>query len=215
MAGWFSGYAKETWNLPVGYTRKIFHFIIFTLAGIIGLTVGFPGVQVFGASIGFVVGYAVLKGHESRFYRAIARPSDAPYERFYIIVPFCMTALGGMISNICFGHYAIVGYITTGWGDAVAEPVGTRWGRHKYQVSTLTGIKATRSLEGSLAVLLASFFGCVLLFGMGFDVTFVTMISVSLLIAVIAMIVEAATFHSMDNLTIQVATSGVCFWILG
>jgi hypothetical protein len=31
-----------------------------------------------------------------------------------------MTALGGMVGNIFFGPCAMIGYITTGWGDAVA-----------------------------------------------------------------------------------------------
>ncbi len=215
LAGWFAGYAKEAWDLPVGYTRKIFHFIIFTLAGVIGLIFGFSAVQVFGCSIGIVVGYGVMKGHKNRFFRAIARPNDTPYERFYIIVPFCMTALGGMISNICFGQFAVIGYITTGWGDAVAEPIGTRWGKHKYRVLTFTGVKATRSLEGSLAVLIASFIGCLLFLSVGFELPVVTIFFVSLLISLIAMVVEAVTFHSMDNLTIQVVTSGLCYWILG
>jgi phytol kinase len=58
-----------------------------------------------------------------------------------------MTAAGGMISNILFGKLAVVGYVVTGWGDAVGEPVGTRWGNHRYRVPTLTGIKCHRSLD--------------------------------------------------------------------
>jgi len=38
-----------------------------------------------------------------------------------------------------------------GWGDAVGEPVGTRFGRHPYRVPSLAGVPATRTLEGSLA----------------------------------------------------------------
>ena len=92
IIGWYTGVLKEKYNLSVGYSRKIFHFTIFSLAGIIGVIDGFPAVQVFGAAIGLVVGYAVLRGAGSKLYIAVARPSDAPFERFYIVVPFLMTA---------------------------------------------------------------------------------------------------------------------------
>lgn len=213
LAGRWAGYCKEKWTLPVGYSRKIFHFTIFTLAGIIGSIGGFPAVQVFGSAITLIVIYSVIKGNGDRLYPAIARPSDAPYEKFYIIVPLLMTALGGMTSNILFGPLAIVGYITTGWGDAVGEPVGTRWGKHRYRVPTFTGIKAYRSLEGSAAVFLASLLGCLLFLGLGFDLSFLTVFLISVFLAIVTTFVEAVTFHSMDNLTIQVITSGACYLI--
>ena len=210
LAGWIAGTSKEKWNLPVGYSRKIFHFIIFTLAGVMGWTGGFEAVQVYGIAIGFVVGHAVIKGHASKLYTALARPTDIPFERFYIITPFLMTALGGMTSNILFEHFAIIGYIATGWGDAVGEPVGTRWGRHKYRVPTLTGITVYRSLEGSLAVFITSGMGCMLFLSAGFDVSLFPLLLMSLLLATITTIVEAITFHSLDNLTIQISASGTC-----
>ncbi len=214
LAGWFAGWIKERFDLHVGYSRKIFHFIIFTLAGITGLMGGFKAVQVFGASLVFIVGYAYLKGDDSRFFRAIARPSDAPYQKFYIATPFLMTALGGMISNILFGPYAVIGYITTGWGDAVAEPAGTRWGRHKYRVPTLTGIKAYRSVEGSAAVFTASFLGCGLFLFAGFHLPIGTALAAAALTALTATLVEAVTFHSLDNLTIQISASGICLLLV-
>jgi len=125
-----------------------------------------------------------------------------------------MTALGGMLSNILFGEFAIIGYIATGWGDAVGEPVGTRWGRHRYRVPTLTGIKAYRSIEGSIGVFLATFIGCFLFLSTGFDLLFQVVLLTSLTISMATMFVEAITFHSLDNLTIQVTASGLCFYVL-
>ena len=119
-----------------------------------------------------------------------------------------------MISNIFFGKFAVIGYISAGWGDAVGEPVGTRWGKHKYQIPTFTGIKAFRSLEGSFAVFLASLIGCIIFFYFGFDFPFMVLISTSLIISLITMLVEAVTFHSLDNLTIQVISSGVAVFAL-
>ena len=216
LLGAWAGALKVKYNLPVGYSRKIFHFSIFTLATVIGAIGGFPAVQVFGAAMGLVVGYAVLQGEKSNLYLAIARPTDAPYQKYYIIMPFLMTALGGMVSNILFGECALIGYIAAGWGDAVGEPVGTRWGKHKYRVPDLSGLKVYRSIEGSLGVFLASFLGCGILFYTGFHYGghLYFMIYVAALIAFITAIVEAVTFHSLDNFTIQVITSAAGFMIL-
>jgi phytol kinase len=216
--GWLSGWLKNKYKMKTGYSRKVFHFLIFTTAGIIGITGGFEAVQVFGTAIGIVVGYAVLRGYKSRLFNAVARPGDKPYERFYVIIPFLMTALGGIVSNIAFGKYAVIGYITTGWGDAVGEPAGTRWGRHKYRIPTFTGIRAYRSVEGSIAVFLASLAGCIIVSLTGFHLPVLTVIYTSLITAFITMIVEAFTFHSIDNLTIQIFSTAVFVislnWIL-
>ncbi len=214
LSGWFTCRIKDRYNLQVGYSRKIFHFLIFTEAGIIALTGGFPAVQVFGVSIGLIVGYAVYRGNNSRLFNTLARPTDAPHQKFYIIMPFCMTALGGMISNIFFREFAIIGYIATGWSDAVGEPVGTRWGKHPYRVYSLTGIPAHRSIEGSIAVLLASWGGCFLFLLLGFDYPIEAVFITTLCLSILTMLVEATSFHSMDNLTIQIAASALCYYLL-
>ncbi|MCJ7680722.1 MAG: hypothetical protein MUP70_08355 [Candidatus Aminicenantes bacterium] len=208
LCGWLVGRAKVRWDIPVGYSRKIFHFIIFTLAGLTGLAGGFTATQVFGTSLGLVVFVAVLRGEKSFLFRAVARPSDAPHQKYYILVPFLMTALGGLAGNILFGRAAVIGYITTGWGDAMGEPVGTRWGRHKYPVPTLTGIRAYRSLEGSLGVFLASLIGTVTVLALGFRLAVPDLLLTALLTAAVTTVVEAVTFHSLDNLTIQILSTG-------
>ncbi len=207
LSGWLTGYLKDRFFLKAGYSRKIFHFIIFTLAAIIGLTAGFQAVQVFGVAIGFIVMRAVIQGEKNPLFRGVARPTDAPYEKYYIVVPFLMTAVGGIISNILFGQLAVVGYAVTGWGDAVGEPAGTRWGKHKYRVPTLRGIECYRSLEGSLAVFLASLAGAFIVLYFGFHVPLNTSLIVALIVSVTATLVEAITFHSLDNLTLQVAAT--------
>jgi phytol kinase len=125
-----------------------------------------------------------------------------------------MTAAGGMISNILFGKLAVVGYVVTGWGDAVGEPVGTRWGNHRYRVPTLTGIKCHRSLKGSLAVLVASLAGSFPVLYFGFYLPLNTAFIVALIVAVISTLAEALTFHSLDNLTLQVAATGSALFLL-
>jgi phytol kinase len=210
--GWITGYLKDKYSLKAGYSRKMFHFIIFTLATIVGLTAGFQAVQVFGVAIGTVVMRAVLQGKKNPLFRAVARPTDAPFEKYYIVVPLLMTAAGGMLSNILFGQLAVVGYAVTGWGDAVGEPAGTRWGKHRYRVPTLTGIQCYRSLEGSTAVFIASLTGAFGVLVFGFQLPVNTSLLVALYVAVISTLVEAITFHSLDNLTLQVVATATAFY---
>lgn len=212
--GWFIGAIKDTYVLKVGYSRKIFHFIIFSIAAIIGLTRGFQAVQVFGVAIGVVVMWAVLRGKKNPLFRAVARPTDSPHQKYYIVVPFLMTAAGGIISNILFGQLAVIGYAVTGWGDAVGEPVGTRWGSHKYRVPTMTGIKCYRSLEGSLAVLTASWAGSFIVLFFGFRTPMQISLIVALSVALTGTFIEAITFHSLDNLTLQVVATATALYTL-
>lgn len=205
--GWLSGYLKIKYKLKAGYSRKIFHFLIFTTAGIAGISGGFEAVQVFGTAVGIILVFAVIRGYKSKLFAAVARPGDKPYEKFYVIIPFLMTVLGGMTSNILFGKYALIGYITAGWGDAAGEPAGTLWGKHRYRIPTFTGIRCYRTVEGSIAVFIASFTGCLLVSLIGFHLPFPPIIYISLITALITMIVEAFTFHSIDNLTIQVIST--------
>jgi len=60
-------------------------------------------------------------------------------------------------------------YITVlvaGIGDGLAEPVGVRFGRHKYATRALfSDRKYTRSYEGSACVFLSGVFACLILKG--------------------------------------------------
>src|SRR5690606_11252358 len=141
-------------GVRTAYTRKVFHFTIFAAASVIQLVSGLGGVVVFGTIVALIVLFAVWRGDEHPFYEALARPNDAPRRTLFIVVPLVTTALGGVLSNLLFPAYAWAGYLVAGWGDAVGEPVGSRWGRHRYRVPSLAGVAATRSWEGSAAVLL-------------------------------------------------------------
>ena len=132
-AGTLAGYIKKEKGLKTNYTRKIFHFIVFTSATIIHWQFGLPGTAIFGiASLIFLL-TAMYRGEGSIFYEGIAREQDMPHRSFYLIVPFMATAVGGILGNFLFMGYAMVGYLVIGWGDAVGEPFGVRFGKHKYK----------------------------------------------------------------------------------
>jgi phytol kinase len=209
LAGWL----RNRRNIPAPYTRKIFHFFIISAAGVVQIVWGLPGVVIFGGVTALMVLFAVSRGDGFGFYEAMARPSDAPHRSLFILIPLATTALGGVLANVFFAPFAPVGYMVTGWGDAVGEPVGTRWGRHRYKVPSLAGVPATRSLEGSGAVFcVGTAAASVALLGMGF--TGLVVLGTALACGAAGMIVEAFSSHGLDNLTVQVAAAAIAWLIL-
>lgn len=209
----FAGWLKTKKNWRTAYTRKVFHFIIFTGASILQLYAGLSAVVIFGLITSLFVLTAVAKGDSSPFYLALARPGDAPKEKLFILVPLLTTALGGVLANLFFGSMAGIGYLVGGWGDAVGEPVGSRWGRHRYKVLSLAGVKATRSLEGSAAVWATGS----LVASLGFLAIGISPQQAAiygLVCGTGGMLVEAVSSHGLDNLTMQLAASGIAFALM-
>jgi len=214
VAGWFAGRLRAVRGVAAPYTRKVFHFAIFTAAAAIHLWKGPSGVVVFGGFVALVVLAVVVRGKGHPPYEALARPSDAPHRSLFVLVPLATTALGGVLANILSPGYGYVGYLVAGWGDALGEPVGTRWGRHRYRVPTLAGVPATRSLEGSAAVLLGGFAAALaglLIAG----VAPAPALRAAALAAMVGAAVEAASSHGIDNLTVQAAAALVARLALG
>jgi phytol kinase len=201
-------------GVRTAYTRKLYHFAIFTIAGAVHLWLGPPGVAAYGAGVVAVVLFGVWRGPGDWFYEALARPADEPRRTLFILVPLATTALGGVLANLFVPAFAHIGYLVCGWGDAVGEPVGARWGRHRYRVPGLAGVPATRSLEGSAAVfavsVLAAFVGLVASGGAPARAA-----GAALAIAAAAAVVEAFSNHGLDNLTVQVAAAAVAAALLG
>lgn len=200
-------------GVRVPYTRKIFHFLVFTTAAGVHLTWGLPGTLVYGSITALVVIAAVVSGEGNGLYEALARETDRPHGTLFIVVPLITTAVGGLASALLAGPFATVGYLAAGWGDAVGEPVGTKWGRHPYRVPSLAGVPAKRTLEGSAAVFVVAALGSVLALwqlGIPLDLWWVGVVC-----GAAAAAVEAVSNHGLDNLTVQVAASLVAAWLLG
>ena len=210
----FAGWLRVRRGMRTPYTRKVFHFLILSAATAVQLVWGLPGTTVFGVTVALIVIAGVLRGDGFPFYEALARTTDAPRRSLFIMVPLITTALGGVLANVLFPTWAFIGYAAVAWGDAMGEPVGTRWGRHRYSVPSIGGVRATRSIEGSAAVLLASAAACMLaLIAAGTAAP--AALGAAAIVGVVTMIVEAISHHGTDNLTIQIAAAGAAALVLG
>jgi len=197
----FAAHLKRTRRVRSGYTRKLFHVLIFVSAVFVQFLGGFWAVCVFGLMVSLVVGLAIVRGPGDGFYEALAREQDGSHRTYYIVVSYFATLIGGMASNLIFGPLAVMGYLVGGLGDAAGEPAGVRWGKHRYSVSN--GVSKT--FEGSFAVLAVS------LIALSIGVAITPQLhfnSQSLIvlpaIAVVCTVVEAFSPRGWDNVPMQI-----------
>lgn len=213
--GYLAGSLKRHAGWPTGYTRKLFHFFIFFSAVGLHLWGGMPAVNILGIEMGVFVLWAVKAGRGNFFFEAMAREKDFPRRGYFVIIPYVATAVGGLTSNLLFGACAVMGYALCGAADAVAEPVGVRFGRHKYNVPSLKRVKTSeRSIEGSLSVLIVSLVLSFLFFHFFYGMAVIHAGLGSLLLSLVLVFVEALSFHGADNFSVQVAASGMTFLFL-
>lgn len=200
----FAGHLKARRGLRTGYTRKTFHFLIFGTVVVVHALWGTGAVCLFGAMTSVAIAYALVRGSGHFMYEAMAREKDAPRRTYYIVVPYLATLVGGVLSNVLFPATAVFGYLVTGLGDAIAEPVGTRFGRHQYRVPAIRGVRAVRSLEGSASVFAVSAIALLVCVAVSHSTSpIASALPVVLLIAAVSTLVEAISPHGWDNATMQ------------
>ncbi|MBE9047883.1 phosphatidate cytidylyltransferase [Pleurocapsales cyanobacterium LEGE 10410] len=102
-------------------------------------------------------------------------------------------------------QYAVIGILVMAWGDGMAAIIGQRFGRHIYRVGQIT-----KSWEGSLAMAVTAWIvtGLILLLVQGNNWQTWT---ISLVVAVVATMLEAFSKLGIDNLTVPLTSGFLCF----
>ena len=211
---WFAGRLKQR-RVRTGYTRKVFHFLIFGTVAALQWRWGTSAICLFGGMCTLTVFFAVWRGPGHMLYEAMAREKDEPHRTLFILVPYFTTLVGGLVSNILFGPLAVAGYLVTGLGDAIGEPAGTLFGRHHYRVRSLSSVPATRSLEGSAAVFIMSVAALALAAAASLGITLAHGGALKIVvIGAAATLAEAVSPHGWDNATLQlIPTALVWLWL--
>ena len=115
--------------------------------------------------------------------------------------------LVGIFWHLHQPEYAVLGIMIMAWGDGLAALIGKRFGKHKYIF-----FGSQKSWEGSLTVTLISYLICVTILLVTQGNIWQTWI-VSLIVALVAAILEAFSFWGIDNLTVPVG-SATCAYLL-
>jgi phytol kinase len=209
-----SGILKLKYQIKTNYTRKLFHILVFTNAGVFGYFYDHTAVMFYGGLTGLIIICVIYQGEGKILYEGIAREQDKPHRSFYIGVPFICTALGGLFNSFLFGQLAIIGYLVAGWGDAIGEPIGVRFGKHKYNVPTLQNVKCQRSLEGSIAIAVMSAVAVAVGLYLINIASYWTILMICVACGILTALVEAVSPHGIDNFTTQAISVTICSSIL-
>ena len=132
----------------------------------------------------------------------IDRPEDRPFTLIWITTQTAANYIVAIPVAIYLGmiykpELIFIIILINGIGDGLAEPIGIRFGKHKYQSYALfTKRKYVRSIEGSACVFIVSFFVVIL-----FSAPFSTIQFIVALIAfpIIMTLAEAKAPHTWDN----------------
>ena len=167
-----TGLMVTHWGIRVNYTRKINHFCLFFFP--MALSVGLEFRDDLGTfivksvlAVGLLAVYVEPMrrkiGWIALMFRSYDRPEDRPYTLLWLstqIAVACVIALVLMALMLDTGYpeLFLIAIIVNGLGDGLAEPVGVRFGRHKFRTRALFSDRTyTRSLEGSACVFLSGF----------------------------------------------------------
>ncbi len=105
-------------------------------------------------------------------------------------------------------QYLVIGILVMAWGDGLAAVIGRKFGRHGYQ---LLGVN--KSWEGSLTMMGVSFLvTSVILLWVGLPIS--TVAIVSLIVAMVAMGLEAFSKLGIDNLTVPLGSAVLAFYLI-
>jgi phytol kinase len=199
-------------DVKVAYTRKISFFAIFLLPLVIAPAFPYEGTA-FTKVVRIVIGIGMfsllIRPIRARvpvlatMFRSFDRPEDRPHTLLWlstqimggyvVMIPMSLLFAAKGMSGLMFLPVLIHGI-----GDGLAEPVGVRWGRHKYRVRALFGgeRRYTRSYEGSACVLLAGLAGVLLFHG---SFTGPQLIGALLVVPLACTVAEARSPHTWDT----------------
>lgn len=209
---WFNGYffmRKLEWR--INYTRKINHFTSWLLPPIIDILVNVEETtisilwNIIIVLIGFVLFTSPIRKRVpliDTIFDTLDRPEDRPNTLIWlftqgIAVALFLIPLGILLSRWNFTNIIFIPLMAITLGDGLAEPIGIKFGKHKYKVRAWCSTKEyTRSLEGSSVVFITAFITVCALYTNFTNWEFI----LNLLVTPLALtLTEAFSPHTWDN----------------
>lgn len=198
-------------EIKVNYTRKVMHFSLLLIPIYIERIFAYErtlGLFAAGCLITIVISFIFVKPLRERLslvslmFKAFDRPEDRPYTVLWIITQFIANYIILIPMIILYARFDLQHLITlplliTVVGDGFAEPVGVRFGKHRYKVKALfIDREYYRTLEGSACVFIACVTG-IAAFHASFSLH--QFIVALLVVPVVVTLAEAISPHTWDN----------------
>ena len=198
-------------GIKVNYTRKINHFALFFVPMFLDKFIPVkPSLEllIIGSILavtGLIIYIKPVRNKSNfiqRMFLSFDRPEDRPNTLlwlstqtafgFLVLIPFII-----LFYTSGYEYLIIIPILVNGIGDGLAEPVGVRFGKHKYQTYALfSKIKYERTLEGSACVFITSVV-VILFFQSGF--TSSEFIYVIIIFPIVMTLSEAFAPHTWDT----------------
>ncbi len=198
-------------GFKVNYTRKMNHFMYFFIPLLLPQVFEYQEtpdkfiISALMAIFTLVIYIKPIRGRVpaiSTMFLSFDRPEDRPYTLIWlisqIIVGYIVVIpMVVLYYNYNLLHLLMIPVFINGMGDGLAEPVGVRFGNHKYRVHALfTRRKYVRSLEGSACVFLTSLVTLIVYYEFFSTWQFVTAL---LVLPFLMTLTEALSPHTWDQ----------------
>ncbi|MFX1258679.1 MAG: hypothetical protein ACFFAN_12525 [Promethearchaeota archaeon] len=198
-------------QVKVNYTRKMAHFAITFIPFFVAYILPCAEtpllflIRIF-YSLSILIIYIKPIRERSSFistaFSCFDRPEDRPHTLFWIwtqisAIYLIVIPMYFYFSSIGRIELIFIPMLINGFGDGLAEPIGVRFGKHKYKVYALfSKRKYVRSLEGSTCVFITSLITIVLFFPFFSSLQFIVAL---IAIPIVMTLAEAFSPHTWDN----------------
>lgn len=205
------------YDVKVNYTRKVLHIFYFVWPQLLDTEIiHFPKTiltELWNIAIVFLALIVMLDPirKQSRFFeflfKAVDRPEDRPYTNFWFVsqLAACIAIIATMsvfFQYVSKENLVFIPLIVLVLGDGLAEPIGVRFGKHKYTVKGLfIETRYTRSVEGSMCVWISAIIAVVVYYR---DLQKASIVFALCLLPPASTFIEARSPHTWDNPSILV-----------
>ena len=224
IVAWTNGkFLRGRLEMKVNYTRKINHVLVWLIPPIVDAIIPVDETflsalwNIFMGIFGQMLWTLPVRnfdktGFLNTAFSAMDRPEDRPNTLKWMALQNIGTGLSifpfsYLFSKWNLNNFLLVPLLIVTFGDGLAEPIGVRFGKHKYKVKALFTDKLyTRSYEGSSCV----FFSAIGILGiLHNEFETLELILNILLIPIITTLVEAFSPHTLDNPLIITSCAGI------
>jgi dolichol kinase len=199
-------------NVRVNYTRKVVHISYFLLPQLLDILLIKYEKNKFTEfwNVWVILFLLILLSEHIRkrvgiidtMFKAVDRPEDRPYTLIWFSSQIVATLIVIIPFSVHFSRINKIGLVfipilINGLADGLAEPVGIRFGRHKYKTrACLSSREYERSYEGSLCVFIVSLIIVLSYYGY---ITLYQYIFCALTIPILITLTEAFSPHTWDS----------------